>query len=276
MLREIGERILAQKDFTKWVPDAQKQLQWLRDANVQVPESLQKEFLDWITACSNWKSQVNEWIEALKRGKASPPPTNYGQAVLDYYLRVMQQMLLVCDTLWRGGTLKLAKTTPSYAITNSPTTDNGFSGNLYVTNKLGEGKFCFPKEWPELAKVIESFIKDYPVTGFFGVDLTWGDQLSHNWPWFPGIAMNQGVFFGNMEDVALNELLHESMHNFGYNTWYSGLGHSSITPLVAIGEADDVKCVFSRVVTFLQNAQTVDGKSLWDAILAASEKPKKP
>ncbi|NLX54390.1 MAG: hypothetical protein GXY58_04695 [Planctomycetaceae bacterium] len=204
-------------------------------------------------------------------GQRTPRPTTmaeYDQQLLDYYLRVLQQIMLVADALWRGGPELLRKELPWYDIVNARRDATG------VFVEAGQIRNYFPKRWPELQREIAYATRHFTKMGIFSVDLTWFDQSSHNYPWFPGITLNRKTFREGGESAAIREFIHEPMHRFGKNFLWTGVGHGDIEPIAGVESNNNI---LTSLIDFLRTARMRDGRSLWEAILKnAGPRPTMP
>jgi RHS repeat-associated protein len=82
-------------------------------------------------------------------------------------------------------------------------------------------------EWFQLAEVIEYFRSTYLTLGAWRVDNEpWFGSGTHNYPGISGLTILDEDFYAE-DSVALEKLLHESMHDLGWNSWGTGLGRVS-------------------------------------------------
>ena len=112
------------------------------------------------------------------------------QALLDYYQRIMQQILLVGDQLNDNGIGGLSQEMPWYSIINSQTGGRGGAGGLYSQLPYGN-KNPFPSNWLTLEEAMLYSMRNYRKTGWFGVDVgtPWLGDSSRNCQLWPGFVI---------------------------------------------------------------------------------------
>jgi hypothetical protein len=202
----------------------------------------------------------------------------YNQSLMDYYQRVMQQMVKVGEELYTGGINNLNNRSPRYRGPfgfPSLNTSSGRSGNLFSQVTPTSVRRPFPKNWPDLMKAIQYSISNYNKINEWNVGFT--SWSSYNLPFVPGIAISTEAFYGD-EFEAISELIHEPQHDFGGGIWGTGFGHVEMKNIVPTVDTDPQGSdAFTQLVDFLKNAKRSDGKSLWQLMLEeAGPKPVKP
>jgi hypothetical protein len=180
------------------------------------------------------------------------PCKEYDQALLDYYMRVLQQVMLVLD-----------------ALTSSPWIDTNFKSlhrrmPWYPSEfqKASTVEVSLPKNWPALANAIAYTMRNYSRTGIFGVNVSKVLKKNYNFPIIPGLNISPESFYHSDPAVAIMVLLHEASHdklsNFGH-----GLFGGDIMRIAGPGP----ESAWNKLVFFLRAYRDKDGVSLWDYIL---------
>ncbi|MDA1052746.1 MAG: dockerin type I domain-containing protein [Planctomycetota bacterium] len=202
----------------------------------------------------------------------------YRQNLLDYYRRIMREMILVGDKLWESGLGDLPQPYRSsgYICANDKP---GSSGKLYVQLNPNSVKRFFPIMWPRLGSALEYALSRNGKMGFFGVHLV--GRSSSNIMFIPGIDIDREAFYA-AEDEAIAALAHEPQHDFkkhGFDLKMSWpdydhehiRGMFSNTPN-ALSDND-----YGLFIDFLQTMKCGDGTSLWSEILGkAGPRPTAP
>lgn len=240
-------------------------------------------FGDWLTLMRNLYGYVsNNSLNAvdpsgLAMYTVTPLNVNairrYPQQLLDYYRRIMREIVVVSDALWRGGSGAMQELRSPYNncachISNK----RGGSGGLYSQISSAAARHPFPTQWPKLKQVIEYSWGNYDTVGYFGVRFV--DGSSYNVPGIPGINIDSNQFFGGSVVDALTILIHEPQHDLGQNTFLGlGFGHNQMNQIIGPYSG---KNEFSELIDFLKNAKC-GSNSIWELIVQqAGTKPQKP
>jgi hypothetical protein len=208
------------------------------------------------------------------------PPTQaqidkYNQDLLDYYHKIMQQILIVGGEINGGGIKNFYKNSPWYGTYNKINGNypNG-PGGLYTQVGPSAVKNYFPDNFEQLAQAIQYSMNNYKtIGGLGGIGLI--DGSSYNMPFLPGINMSKEAFYGN-EFGAISELVHEPQHNFGGGVLGTGFGHyrmRNIVPTVYPSDATYGGDALTLFYLFARSAKRADGVSLWTAILQEAGPP---
>jgi hypothetical protein len=97
------------------------------------------------------------------------------------------------------------------------------------------------------------YAQRYDTIGWWGVRLH--DTSSSNWPVIPGISLDVKTFYGS-EFAALQDLIHEPMHDAGFF-------HGHINPVVGSYSMDNY---YQRLYDYLKSVRSEDGTSLWSEL----------
>ena len=202
----------------------------------------------------------------------------YNQELLDYYHRIMKELVKVGDSISRAGFTDL----PEPYCNNYYTTFRYeyIVFGLYASKTRDASKFFFPSfTWETMSGMIQYADIRYTKIGKGSVYLVSNDVGGNNFPFIEGMRIGEISFHTN-EQTALDILIHEAQHEF----WQLGLDmdpilledHIHIRYYFASDTDSKEDNVFSTYINFLQSVMC-GNKSLWDHILAeAGPKPAMP
>ena len=213
------------------------------------------------------------------------------QPLLDYYHRIMEQIIRVgdlindgrwdaLDTICRG-----CKKSFNDGITNPPPGKQGgmcddplnfWEAQLFVRpDSHGTTEYHFPFLWPELKAAIQYSMSTYGSMSDIGL----GGYSWNVWG-IGGIHLDATGFLDlRWVEGTLAELIHEPLHDFSYKGFdfgIFGLGHHSTIQMIVGPTGNDyfvAHNAFTLVCQFLQYTRCDDGTSLWDKVIGAAGEP---
>ena len=204
----------------------------------------------------------------------------YNQELLDYYHRIMRELVKVGDSIARAGFTDL----PEPYCNNDYTTYGNkwiFFG-LYSERQEGATEYFFPSfTWKTMSEMIQFADIRFPtIGGADGVRLVPNEVGGNNFPNVSGMRIGDASFYSEHPQDPIDILIHEAQHEFGQLgldldpiLWED---HIHIRYYFASDTESKPDNVFSTYVNFLQSTMC-GNKSLWDHILEeAGPRPTRP